>query len=71
MGYTKRVVRKDKDLIYKESGGLYILKTDQFLQTHDLLGKKIGHIELSPIDSSRIYNEFDYWISKQIKKNTD
>jgi glycosyltransferase involved in cell wall biosynthesis len=71
VGYTKRVVRQEKDLIYKESGGLYVLKTDQFLQTHDLLGKKIGHIELSPIDSSRIYNEFDYWISKQIEKNTN
>ena len=66
VGYQTRVVKQEKDLIYKEAGGLYVIRVDQFLRSHDLLGKRIGHIELSPRDALRIQSPFDYWVASRL-----
>jgi glycosyltransferase involved in cell wall biosynthesis/CMP-N-acetylneuraminic acid synthetase len=68
VGYQKRVVRQDKDLIYKESGGLYVIKAGNLVLDQDLLGRRIGHIEFRPQDAVRIQSAYEYWIAKQIVK---
>ena len=66
VGYKKRVVRQEKDIIYKEAGGLYVAKTSNILLGEDLLGKRIGHIELATYESLRVQNSFNYWIAEKI-----
>ena len=64
VGYQKRVLKDDKDIIYKEAGGLYVInsrKREQ--QCGDLLGKVIGHIELAPFEALRIQTEYNHWIA--------
>ena len=63
VGYQKRVVRQDKDLIYKEAGGIYVIKAVPFLAGGELLGKSIGHIELAPHEAVRIQTPYDYWVA--------
>ncbi|MGB8276144.1 MAG: glycosyltransferase [Alphaproteobacteria bacterium] len=64
VGYQKRVVRQEKDLVYKEAGGLYIVRSAQFLASHDLLGRNVGHIELSQTEAVRVQTAFDYWVAR-------
>jgi CMP-N-acetylneuraminic acid synthetase len=70
VGYQKRVVRQDKDLIYKESGGLYVLKASNLVLGQELLGRRIGHIELRHQDALRIQSEYDFWIARHMIKDS-
>jgi CMP-N-acetylneuraminic acid synthetase len=63
VGYQKRVVRQEKNLIFKEAGSIYVVRADRFAATRDLLGRRIGHIELAPHESVRIQGPFDYWLA--------
>jgi len=69
VGYKKRVVRQDKDLVFKEAGGLYVFKTANLRDHGELLGSRIGHIELSATQATRIRNQVDYeyanWLSQE------
>jgi CMP-N-acetylneuraminic acid synthetase len=71
VGYQKRVVRQEKDLIYKEAGGIYAIKTAPFLAGGELLGKSIGHIELAPHEALRILTPYDYWVARRIADSQD
>ena len=64
VGYQKRVVRQDKDLIFKEAGGLYVVDVPKFMDSLDLLGNTVGHIELTAYESLRIQNPYDYWVAQ-------
>lgn len=66
VGYQKRVVRQDKDLIFKESGGLYTLRAADISNTDDILGPKIGHIELSPGEAFRISGIWEYTVANKL-----
>jgi N-acylneuraminate cytidylyltransferase len=68
VGYQKRVVRQEKDLIFKETGGLYVIQAKRFLETNDLLGRRIGHIEMAPHEAVRIRGHYDYWLARWIQK---
>jgi len=63
VGYQKRVVRQDKDLIFKEAGGLYVFNAGRFLASQDLLGRRVGHIELAPYEALRVQSPYDYWVA--------
>ena len=67
VGYQKRVLRQEKDLIFKEAGGLYVLQAQRFTNTLDLLGRRIGHIEMAPRECVRIRSPFDYWMARQME----
>lgn len=69
VGYQRRVVRQDKDLIYKEAGGIYAFRPRPVLAGEELLGKTIGHIELAPFEALRIQSRFDYWLATTMAKD--
>ena len=71
VGYRERVVRQDKDLIFKETGGVYAISTGQFLETGSFLGESIGHIELSPPEAFRIRTMWDYNLAVHIERSRD
>jgi len=66
VGYRKRVVRQDKDLVYKEAGGLYVFDAPGFRASGELLGKQIGHIELAPHEALRVNSAFTYWLAESL-----
>jgi glycosyltransferase involved in cell wall biosynthesis len=66
VGYRERVVRQDKDLIFKEAGSVYAVDTQQFLSTGNFFGERIGHIELSSHDAFRIHTQWDYEVAQQL-----
>ncbi len=68
VGYTKRVVKQEKDLTYKESGGFYVLKIENLQNGGKFLGEKIGHIELAPSEALRIKSAYDFWVAEQMVK---
>lgn len=67
VGYQKRLLREDKETVYKENASIYVIKTTN-LETSEYLGKTIGHIEMSARDSWKIENDFDFFIAEQILK---
>lgn len=69
VGYQKRVVRQDKDLVFKEAGGLYVVKTANLLLANELLGKRVGHIELAPYEALRIQSPHDYWVAQRMQES--
>jgi len=69
VGYQKRVVRQEKDVVFKEAGGLYVFKVKPFLLKKDMLGKRIGHIELAPYEAVRIQSRFEYWLAERMAED--
>jgi CMP-N-acetylneuraminic acid synthetase/GT2 family glycosyltransferase len=63
--YKKRLLRKDKDTVYRENGALYGYKAQNILRGRGL-GKVVGHIEMLREESIRLNNEFDLWIAEQM-----
>lgn len=66
VGYQERVVRQDKDLVFKEAGGLYVLRRHDTVGTDDLLGRRIGHIELSQAEAFRINGPWEYQVAQAL-----
>jgi CMP-N-acetylneuraminic acid synthetase/GT2 family glycosyltransferase len=66
VGYQKRVVRQDKELVFKEAGGLYVVRPHDFGGDDDVLGKRIGHIELSQGEAFRISDPWSYRTAQAI-----
>jgi glycosyltransferase involved in cell wall biosynthesis len=68
VGYQKRLLREDKETIYKENGSIYVIKSSN-LDTGSQLGNSVGHIEMSPRAAWKIETDFDLWVAEQIEKN--
>ncbi|MBM3254093.1 MAG: glycosyltransferase [Candidatus Omnitrophica bacterium] len=69
VGYQKRFLREEKEIIYKENGALYVFRTENLI-SKNLLGKKVGYIEMKPYESIRLETEYDIWVAKQMIKNS-
>lgn len=67
VGYQKRFLKEEKDLIYKEAGGLYVFWTKNVSLFKEILGVKVGHVELSKKNGFRIYDDFDYKLLSEMK----
>lgn len=65
VGYQKRMVRQEKDLIFREVGGLYACRTDNVLEHGEIVTGRIGHIEVARYDALRIESGYDYWVAQQ------
>lgn len=59
------LVKYERDLIYKECGGLSLLRAEN-LQSDRPLGEKIGHIVLSKHEGLKINSEYDLWLAEKV-----
>src|SRR5262249_9481999 len=66
VGYSNRVIKEEKELIYKEAGGLYVTCARFLLNSDRLLGQTIGHIELAPHEAVRVASPYDWWIAQRM-----
>jgi N-acylneuraminate cytidylyltransferase len=65
VGYRKRLLRQEKEKVYKENGAIYTLKSSNiFLE--NMLGKKVGYIEMQPYESVRLESNYDFWVAEQM-----
>jgi CMP-N-acetylneuraminic acid synthetase len=63
--WRKRLLRKDKDTVYRENGSIYLYNVNT-LYEKEWLGESVGHIEMLPEESYRIFNKFDFWMCEAI-----
>ncbi|OGZ33197.1 MAG: hypothetical protein A2V69_01565 [Candidatus Portnoybacteria bacterium RBG_13_40_8] len=64
----KQARRQDRKPEYKENGAIYITKYENFIKKHNILNGKIGLYIMPEKNSLEIDTEFDFWLTKQIKK---
>ncbi|MCL4457695.1 MAG: glycosyltransferase [Nitrospirae bacterium] len=64
VGYKRRLMREDKETIYKETGSIYIVKTNNL--NSEYLGSSVGHIEMSMQDAWKIEDEFSFWVAEYV-----
>ncbi|MFA6317542.1 MAG: glycosyltransferase [Elusimicrobiota bacterium] len=60
-----RDIQVEKKGIYKENGAVILFKT-KALDPRNLIGGRIGHIQMLPEESVRIKTRFDLWLADQI-----
>lgn len=63
----KRLLRLERDALYRENGAIYLSKTP-VIKKDSFLGTKIGHITMLPEESVKIDSEFNYWLAEKILK---
>ncbi|MBI3088219.1 MAG: glycosyltransferase [Candidatus Omnitrophica bacterium] len=64
VGYQRRLLREEKETIFKENGALYVTSA-ALIEGGDFLGKRISCIEMSPQESLRLETDFDFWVAEQ------
>ncbi len=62
VGYQKRLLREDRETVYKETGSVYVVRADN-IRSGGYLGEVIGHTEMSRTEAWRIEEEFDLWVA--------
>lgn len=60
-----RLVRKERNAIYKENSAIFLSKTDT-IKNGELIGERVGHITMLPEESIKINSAFDFWLVKKI-----
>jgi CMP-N-acetylneuraminic acid synthetase len=65
VGYQKRLLREEKETIYKENGAIYVVKAAS-VRAGGFLGQRISHIEMSNYESLRLQTDFDFWTAEQV-----
>jgi glycosyltransferase involved in cell wall biosynthesis len=66
VGYMHRVVRQDKELVFKETGGMYLLRSEALTERSGSLWESVGHIELSSTEAFRIYGAWEYKVAQNL-----
>jgi len=67
VGYQQRLLREDKDTVYKETGAIYVFKTENLKTT--FLGNSVGHIETSFPEAWKIEDDFSFQVAEGIVRN--
>ncbi len=65
VGYQSRLLKDDRETLYKENGALYVTKSDA-IRSGGFLGKRISYIEMSSKESLRLESDFDFWVAEQM-----
>lgn len=65
VGYQKRLVREEKETIYKENGAVYIASS-AVIRSGEFPGKRVSSIEMTPHESLRLETDFDFWVAERM-----
>ena len=71
VGYKNRETRYERELVFREAGGVYILKNKKKFSSKNMFGKKIGHIEFSNDEVLRIQEKFDCNVAEVLLKKNE
>lgn len=63
----KRLLRLERDALYRENGAIYLSKTS-VIKKDNFLGGKLGHITMLPEESIKTDSEFNHWLAEKILK---
>jgi CMP-N-acetylneuraminic acid synthetase len=67
VGYQQRLLREEKETIFKENGALYVTSA-RLIRSGGFLGTRVSYIEMSPEESVRLQSDFDFWLAEQMLK---
>lgn len=65
VGYQKRLLREEKDMIFKENGALYLVRAE-CARAQDFIGRRVGHVEMLASESLRIATPHDLFMARQM-----
>jgi len=65
VGYQKRLLREEKETIFKENGALYLTSAG-LIRSGGFLGERISYIEMAPHESLRLETDFDFWVAERV-----
>lgn len=65
VGYQKRLLREEKETIFKENGAVYVTSAS-LIRNGGFPGPRVSYIEMAPQESFRIESEFDLWVAEQL-----
>jgi len=69
VGYPRRLLREEKETIYKENGAIYVVSA-ALARSEDIIGKRVSYIEMTPHESLRLETDFDFWVAEQMIKSS-
>lgn len=64
-----KVIKLEREALYKLAGGITVVKTENFLRHDKLVMGKIGHIMMDQLSSFGIFTDFDLELAGWIVKN--
>lgn len=65
--FNKRVLRLEREILYEETGGLFVSKRESITKD-DFLGIKKSHIILDEDEGIDIHSKFNFWLVEEILK---
>jgi len=70
-----KVIKLEREALYKQGGGIIVVKTTKFLEEKKIVTGKIGHIMMDQLSAMGIFTDFDFqlaeWIAeKQLSATT-
>ncbi|MBI4347584.1 MAG: glycosyltransferase [Elusimicrobia bacterium] len=65
VGYQKRLLREEKETIFKENGALYVTSAD-LIRNGGFLGTRVSYVEMAAHESLRLETDFDFWVAQQM-----
>jgi len=66
VGFDKRLLREDKETVYKEGGSIYAASTETLYKKQSMLGERISSIELTRQEVWRVEDEFSYLVANMM-----
>lgn len=57
--YRFRFLRHEREMIFKETGNLYVFDASRFIISEDLFGDAVGYTELNSFEAFRIIDDYD------------
>jgi len=62
-------LKLEREVLYKKTGGMSLVKRDYFIKTKNIFGGRIGHIQLDNYSATVINTTFDWEVAKLLIKN--
>jgi CMP-N-acetylneuraminic acid synthetase len=68
--FEKRLLKSEREILYEENGAIYVTGTENFEKTRNIVGRRVGYIEMLREESVQINSQFDFWLAEQLLKGS-
>jgi len=61
-----KVIKLEREALYKQGGGIMVVKTEKFLENQKIITGRIGHIMMDQLSTIGIFTDFDFQLAEWI-----
>lgn len=69
--YEERLLREEKEGLYQENGGIYVVERDVIRNRNEIVGTHVGHIRMQPHSSIAVNSWIDLELCRNIFELSD